>query len=132
MGHLQEIYKFDDEVLLLFAGRPLVDDPMLSRFPRNTTIAKIVKEIMIERWNSSTSYDRFYESCAPSYCTYSKKIRTKTIIEVIITLLSLIGGLIVPLQIITPHLVKFIFRLFKWIMKKERHQPGNHYLNVYI
>ncbi|CAF4737194.1 unnamed protein product, partial [Rotaria sp. Silwood2] len=39
-----------------FDVRPLVYDPMLSRFPPKTSIKMIVKNIMIEQWNPSYSY----------------------------------------------------------------------------
>ena len=127
--YLLENYAVDDEDLSSFQVYPLVYDSTLSRFPPNTSIGMIVQDIMIERWNLSTLYNRFYELCAPTYCTYSQNIRTKTIIGVIITLLSMIGGLTVSLRLITPGFVRFIFRLLKWIREKKRHQQqqrGNH------
>ncbi|CAF4018097.1 unnamed protein product [Rotaria sp. Silwood2] len=88
-----------------FDVRPLVYDPILSGFPPNTSIRMIVKNIMIEQWNPSYSYSRFYESCAPSYCTHSQRTHTKTIIGMMITMLSMIGGLTVSLHLITPYLI---------------------------
>ncbi|CAF2889456.1 unnamed protein product [Rotaria sp. Silwood2] len=90
-----------------FDVRPLVYDPMLSRFLPNTSIKVIVKSIMIEQWNPSYSYSRFYESCAPSYCIYYKKIRTKTIIRMMTTLLSMIGGLTVLLHLYNDLIQKY-------------------------
>ncbi|CAF2593126.1 unnamed protein product [Rotaria sp. Silwood2] len=105
-----------------FDVRPLVYDPILSGFPPNTSIRMIVKNIMIEQWNPSYSYSRFYESCAPSYCTHSQRTHTKTIIGMMITMLSMIGGLTVSLHLITPYLVKFLFSLFKLYNKREQKQ----------
>ena len=125
----------DFQNLLFFEVYPLVYDSTLSRFPPNTSIGLIVQDMMIERWNLSTSYNRFYELCAPTYCTYSQNIRTKTLIGVIIRLLSMVGGLTVSLRLITPRFVRFIFRLLKWITEKKRHQQeqqGNHESNVSI
>ncbi|CAF1154453.1 unnamed protein product [Adineta steineri] len=50
----------------------LVYDLVSSRFPPNTSISAILKELMIEQWNSSFSFDRYYETCAPIKCTYSQ------------------------------------------------------------
>lgn len=105
-----------------FSPRILIYDPALSRFPPNISIKTILQDMMIERWNISRSYNSFYESCAPIYCTYSQTIRTKTIFGVLLTLISMIGGLIVSLRIITPHIVKFLIFLLA-IMKRKRQQP---------
>ena len=105
--------------------RPLVYDPVRSHFPPNTPISMIVKNIMIERWNPTLSYPRFYELCAPSYCTYSQRIHTQTIVGVMITLVSVTGGVIVSLRLITPQLVNFISRLWKLISKRRQQQQGN-------
>ena len=110
-----------------FVVHPLIYDPAFSRFPPNTLISTIVKNIMIEEWNdSSYLYDPFYKSCAPSYCTYSKRIRAKTIVEVIVTLVSMIGTLIMVLRLITPLLIKFLVSLFTRTDKQPRQQTtGN-------
>ncbi|CAF1242625.1 unnamed protein product [Adineta steineri] len=99
---------------------PLINDPTRSRFPPNTLVSTIFKEMMVEEWNVSSSYKDFYESCAPIYCTYSEKMRTNTIVGIILTLMSVIGGLIVSLRLITPYLVQFFFYL--WAKTSERHQ----------
>ncbi|CAF3511919.1 unnamed protein product [Adineta steineri] len=82
---------------------PLINDPTQSRFPPNTLVSTIFKEMMVEQWNESSSYKNFYESCAPIHCTYSEKIRTKTIAGIMLALMSVIGGLVVSLRLITPN-----------------------------
>ncbi|CAF1166616.1 unnamed protein product [Adineta steineri] len=116
----------------MFDLHPLVYDPERSRFPPNTLISIIIKEMMVEQWNPSLSYKDFYESCAPNYCTYYKKIRTKTIVGIFTSLLSMIGGLAVSLRLITPHFIKFLFNLWATIRKRkqeqqeQQQQQGNH------
>ncbi|CAF0998896.1 unnamed protein product [Adineta steineri] len=109
----------------LVHGIPLINDPTRSRFPPNTLVSTIFKEMMVEQWNASWPYKNFYESCAPIHCTYSEKIRTKTISEIIITLMSVIGGLIVSLRLITPYLVQFFFYLWAKITKRQQNQQQN-------
>ena len=108
--------------------RPLFYDPMFNQFPPNTSIRTIVKEMMIEKWNPSSSYNRYYELCAPSYCTYSNTIRAQTNLQVIVLLISIIGGLSSTLSLITPYLVKFVYYLLKLMCKRqqqEEHKQGN-------
>ncbi|CAF1395601.1 unnamed protein product [Adineta steineri] len=93
----------------------LVYDPVLSRFPPNTSISAILKELMIEQWNSSFSFNRYYETCAPIKCTYSQVTHTSSFIGAVLLLMSSIGGLSAALRLITPLLIKIIVR-----MKRQR------------
>ncbi|CAF1040155.1 unnamed protein product [Adineta ricciae] len=104
----------------------LVYDPTLHRFPPNTSISIIIKNMMIEQWNSSLSYDQYYHSCAPSHCTYSERVRSKTTIGILIVLLSMIGGLAATLHLLTPYLYKFIFHLPKLRRKKQSERKNGH------
>ncbi len=122
MNFIQQTYIANNIDSLWFNPRPLIYDPTLSRFPPNTSIKMILQNMMIERWNISTSYNSFYESCAPSYCTYSQTIHTKTVIGVIVTLISMIGGLVVSLRLITPQFMKFSIYLWTIISKRQRQQ----------
>ena len=132
IDYIQRAYFQYTEYPSWFDVRPLVYDSRLSRFAPNTSIAMIVKNIMVEQWNPSSSYNRYYESCAPSHCTYSHTIRTKTTVGVLITLVSMIGGLSVSLRLITPQLVKFLFFLLRLKDKRQQQQQqqqqqrGNH------
>ncbi|CAF0872304.1 unnamed protein product [Adineta steineri] len=122
MSFIQQTYIDAVSDPLWFDPRPLIYDPTSSRFPPNTSIEIIVKDIMIEQWNPSTSYERFYELCAPNYCTYSQKGQRRAIFEVAVTLVSLIGGLIVSLRVITPQLVKCLIGLLGIINKRHQQQ----------
>ncbi|CAF3980042.1 unnamed protein product [Rotaria sp. Silwood1] len=136
MNYTKQSYFQNIEYPSWFDVHPLVYDPTLSRYPPNTSISMIVEEMMIEKWNPSYSYYQFYKLCAPTYCTYSQRIRTNTIIEVIIILVSMFRGLTVSLHLITPWFVKFMYYLFlKFIgerqQEQEQEQSGNHWLDNY-
>jgi hypothetical protein len=122
MSYIQQTYFQSVIYPVWFDARPLFYDPTLSRFPPNTPIKLIIKNMMIERWNPVTLYNKFYQSCAPSYCSYSQTVRTKSIVGVIITLVSMTGGLIVSLRLITPQFVKFIIHLLSMINRRQQQQ----------
>ena len=42
----------------------------LTRFNINDTIETLAYDMFIESWITNVSYERFFNSCAPSYCTY--------------------------------------------------------------
>ena len=105
-----------------YEANPLIYYPNVSRYPPNTSISTIVEQIMIEQWNPSYSYKYFYDLCAPKYCTYSQRMRTKKIVEVVITLISMISGLTFALQVFAPILVNGLHELFRYIFRKQQHQ----------
>ncbi|UJR34784.1 hypothetical protein I4U23_027565 [Adineta vaga] len=121
-----------DEYFLDFSSsfnlQPLVYDPTASRYPPNTSFSIIIEELMIEQWNPVLSYELFYKSCAPLYCSYSQKIRKTTFIGVIITLVSMLGGIVVSLRILTPYLVNLSLNFLK-IFKRKTNQKTEVRLN---
>ncbi|CAF1507960.1 unnamed protein product [Adineta ricciae] len=101
-------------------------NPSISRFPPNTPISIIVKELMVEQWNLSLSYEDFYKACAPMYCSYPKTIRKNSFIEVIVVIVSMMGGIVVLWRILTHPVVKFILRSVKRTYRNPREtEPGN-------
>jgi hypothetical protein len=103
-----------------FPGHPLIYDNESSRFPPDTLLSVIVKNMMVEQWNSSSSFDRYYEGCAPIYCTYSYTTRTFDFIEIVIKVVSTISGLTMVLRLITPQLIKVTFWLRRPRIKRQR------------
>ncbi|CAF1529865.1 unnamed protein product [Adineta ricciae] len=106
----------------LFQIQPLVYNSTTSRYPPNTSILTIVKELMLEKWNPILSYEQFYNSCSPIYCTYSEKIRKENILGVIIILISIIGGIIVSLRITTPNLIYSILKFVAMFNKTSNQE----------
>ncbi|UJR06971.1 hypothetical protein I4U23_011259 [Adineta vaga] len=108
-----------------YEPRPLVYNSTVDRFYPDMLIRDIIADIMIERWNSSTSYKKFYENCAPTHCTYTKRVHIKNFFDAIITLISMISGVIVSVRLATPLFIKLILYLWKRIVKK-RSEEQNH------
>jgi len=118
MNYIKKTHEFQVENSKWFDVRPLIYNSELSRFPPNTTIIDIVQDVTIEKWNVSFSYENFYETCAPTYCIYTESIRGMSPIEITVTFLSLISGLVILLRLITPYLVLFICRF----LSKDNHR----------
>ena len=113
-----------------FKAQPLIYDAESSRFPPDTVLSVVVKEIMIEKWNSSFSFNHYYYACAPLYCSYSLTQHTSNVIGVILKMISTIGGLTMALRIVTPHMVAICKSLLK--SKRRRQHQGNSCLNISI
>ncbi|UJR18485.1 hypothetical protein I4U23_005391 [Adineta vaga] len=80
-----------------------------SRFPLNSTIESIINELMIENLTSSLSYESYFNQCAPLSCIYSY-VDNSNIIEGIITLIGLYGGLVIICRLIAILILKQILR----------------------
>jgi hypothetical protein len=107
-----------------FMVRPLIYNEASDHFTPNTSLSVIVKRMMVEQWDSVYSFEQYYEACAPTYCTYTEATRINGFAEIIIKIVSTIGGLTVALRLITPHFINFIFYLLTPKVRKQRR--GNH------
>ena len=103
-----------------FQAHPLMNEQTTSRSSPNTTVATIVKKMMIEAWNGSSSFDRYFETCSPAQCTYSDTKQKKNSVGIVITLISTISGLTAALRWITPLLVRLALRLLQPRIRSER------------
>ena len=114
----------------LFRPRPLTYDLARSRFPPNTSLSVIVKELMVEEWNLFFSFERYYEACAPVKCIYPHITPTNSFINIVITLISTVSGLAALLRMVTPILVTSAFSLFKSKNKPQKNQrSGNFFIS---
>ncbi|CAF1356663.1 unnamed protein product [Adineta steineri] len=130
MNYVKEAYLTNTNTSLWADVHPLVHDSTSSQYTPNTSVGMILKKLMIEQWNPISTYEKFYKLCAPIYCTYSQKIRKETILTLTIKMISMIAGLTVSLKLITPLLIKIIFKLLSIINKRhknrqEEQQRGN-------
>ncbi|CAF0789444.1 unnamed protein product [Adineta steineri] len=89
-----------------------------SRYSSQTSIETIFNEIMIEKWNFDYSFSKFYHKCKPSYCSFTYEKETN-IIYIITIIISLIGGINIILKLISPFIIKIIWK-FIGILKHCR------------
>ncbi|CAF0789948.1 unnamed protein product [Adineta steineri] len=101
-------------------AHPLIYNQTSTRFPPNTSVSSIVEEMMIEQWNTSLLFSDYYEACAPTYCTYTQIKHAETFSELLVTLISTVGGLVMVLRLITFQFVKIIFGLFQKKPKRQQ------------
>lgn len=112
-----------------FNATSLVYNSTSTSFYRNSSISTIIRNLFIEQWNPSYSYNDFYRSCSPNYCNFQERIHANNAIGIVVVLISMIGGLIISIRLITPHLIMLIGKLISTITRKEeqerQQQPGN-------
>ncbi|CAF1388030.1 unnamed protein product [Adineta steineri] len=120
LTYMNTSYNVIDTEIPWFSPEPLKYDPLSNHFLPNTSLSDIIKEMMIEQWNYEASFNLYYKTCAPNYCTYSYTARTYNYIGVITKIISTIGGLIIALRFITPHMVNFIYQFFQTKIKTSK------------
>ncbi len=46
------------------------DASRLIRFQRNSSVGRLIDELMVNEWKWNVSHEQYYERCQPSECTY--------------------------------------------------------------
>ncbi|CAF1157996.1 unnamed protein product [Adineta ricciae] len=107
LNQLRKIF-YEIGVVIPSSITPL-NSTLPSRYSPSTLIETIFNEMMIEEWNFSYSFDKFYHKCKPSFCsfTYEKEIN---IIYIITIIVSLMGGINTILKFISPVIIKISFK----------------------
>ena len=89
-------------------GQPIPNralDPAMSRFSVNDTFETLTNEMFIESWTTNVSYERFFNSCAATSCTYREYYRFDAL-ELLTTFLSVYAGLSFGIRFLVPHLIR--------------------------
>ena len=98
----------------IFQGMGPTDTPSVNpnttRFNINDTIETLANEMFIESWATNVFYERFFNSCAPNYCTYKEYYRFDAL-ELLTTFLSVYAGLSFGIRFIVPYLVRMINKI---------------------
>ena len=84
-----------------------------SHFKVNDTVETIVNRLFIDTWSNETSYQRYYNACAPSHCTYSYR-RRLDISYVVTTFLSVFNGLSIGLHVAAPYAVRIASKIHSY------------------
>ncbi|CAF4822219.1 unnamed protein product, partial [Rotaria sp. Silwood2] len=94
-----------------------------SRFEHNTSLKKLLDELMIEQITMTVNFSSYYSICNPKYCTYSY-IHRFDILFIITFTAGAFGGILTVLKFIAPFLIKLAY----WIYSlKNRDGPRTDY-----
>ncbi|CAF4636096.1 unnamed protein product [Rotaria sp. Silwood1] len=104
-----------DQIQIFINGLSLVTPLSLSCFKQNTTVSDLFDNLFIESWNEKINFTGYFQVCSPHSCTYSYD-RRFNLLYVIVTIISLFGGLKTILYFSTPLIIMFIRRIQKRIL----------------
>ncbi|UJR12054.1 hypothetical protein I4U23_016232 [Adineta vaga] len=80
-----------------------------SRFPFQTTVQSLVDHLMIEDWNTSISYEQYYNQCIPMTCTYST-VKPNSFLIIITKCIGTLSTLTMILKLLIPKIIQWIRR----------------------
>ena len=104
-----------------------LNSSMQSRYSVSSTIESMINNLMIEEWNATIRYTKYYDVCRPDKCGYSVEGRND-LIYIITTVVGIVGGLTTVLKFVVPWLVKLI--------RKRRRAPraniGKIQMNIFL
>ena len=87
----------------------ILDAATASHFSTTSTVGEMLNRLMVEDWQWTTMYERYYDACRPSECRYTVKTRN-SVVYVVTTVVGLVGGLVTALKMVIPWMVVFIRR----------------------
>ena len=96
------------ERLIILPIQPLSSS---SRFQINDTIETLVNHLFIGSWSNITSYERYYDACAPTLCSFSYRKRLN-VLYVVSTFLGVFSGLSTAIRFLTPHVLRASHKLY--------------------
>lgn len=88
-----------------------------SQYQLNSTIKSILDQLMIEEWINNISYEKYYQKCLPTLCTYTI-LQKHDFIFILTKILGLLTTLTLILKILIPFVVKLVQKRLK--RKHER------------
>jgi hypothetical protein len=89
--------------------------------PPNVTVQSLIDALMVDRWETSITYEYYYAACAPLSCTYVIREQANPI-YMITTIIGFCGGLTVALDVIVPVLMKIARYLI--MCRRRRVEPS--------
>lgn len=113
-------YYTDLDPFLYYGNESVPLNSSATRFRINDTVEIMAYELFIESWMNDVSYEKFFNSCAPNYCTYQYYYRFD-VLELLSTFLSVYNGLTIVIRFITPFLISMMREIQRRFTFIRRH-----------
>ncbi|CAF4698238.1 unnamed protein product, partial [Rotaria sp. Silwood2] len=113
-----------DEIQLFINGLSLVKALSSSHFEKNATVNDLFNHLFIEFWNEKINFSNYFHICSPHSCRYLYS-RRFNLLYVIVTIISIFGGLKAIYYVSIPSIIMIIRRLskFKTVHNKNNNIP---------
>ena len=93
--------------------------PKLNGSISNSTIETLLSRMFVTHWSNETSFERYFNHCAPNLCQYTVT-KQHGFLPIIIILIGFFGGLSSILRIITPFIITTLWPIiWKFITRRQ-------------
>lgn len=82
----------------------VLNTSLSTKFTPNSTVGEMIDELMVEQWNSTITFRKYYDEYKPSECIYTVGSRNDAI-YIVTTLIGLFGGLMKILKLVVPRVI---------------------------
>ncbi|CAF1199621.1 unnamed protein product [Adineta steineri] len=93
-------------------GFSLVSPLSSSHFQLDATVEHLLNELFIESWNEKRNFSAYFDICSPLSCTYTYD-RRFNLLHIMVTIISVFGGVQMTVFFIAPFIVKIMRRCQK-------------------
>ncbi|CAF1521372.1 unnamed protein product, partial [Adineta steineri] len=95
----------------------------------NATIETLINQMFVSQWFQNTSFDLYFNQCAPQSCEYSYVLEYNSL-YVVTTLIALFGGLTDGLYFVVKVLAIIVYKIVDWRKKKSQVAPNLESSNI--
>ncbi|CAF1411924.1 unnamed protein product [Adineta steineri] len=85
----------------------------------NNTIEYLANQLFIQSWSNESSFESYFHQCHPLKCEYKYETRLN-FIYIFTTFLGLVGGLNIVFRLLSPLIIKLIYKLYHYIDQCKR------------
>lgn len=118
---------YNESINAAFTPIPLSSNT--SRFPMNTTVKDLFKDLFVEDWSTMINYSSYFEHCSPSLCSYTY-VQQLNSIYTLTFLLSIYGGMTIVLKWVCPRIVRLLTKIDGHRKKRTKRIQPVHSINV--
>ncbi|CAF2550922.1 unnamed protein product [Rotaria sp. Silwood2] len=86
---------------------PVLNKSAPSRFSTTDSLDALFQQLAVEEWEIKGDFNGYYQACAPASCTYTS-VQRLNIIDLVTTVVGLIGGLFVSLRLLARFAIEII------------------------
>ncbi|CAF1416362.1 unnamed protein product [Adineta ricciae] len=83
-----------------------------TNYLKNATIAYILNTLMVDTYTKSISYENYFKKCKTQTCTYKKESQ-ESFIDIILTMIGFIGGIMGILHVFIKIVVQFLRNIIR-------------------
>ncbi|CAF0941204.1 unnamed protein product [Adineta steineri] len=92
-----------------------------SSIHENDTIESLANQLFVQSWLNETLFKSYFKHCNPLACKYSYETRLH-LIYILTTIIGLVGGLNIVFHLLSPLIIKSIYKLYYYIRQCKRNK----------